>query len=221
MKWLAKMEYRYGRRAPKNLILLVVGGQIAAWLAIMLFYGGLYEKLLLDRAGLMHLELWRLVTFVFCPSLTTNPLLFALEVYFLYWVGSSLERAWGAFTFDAYFLIGVAGAWVACLITGWGSFSSIYYSLFFAFALLFPDAQVLLFFLLPVKVKWLGWVAGAVYVVNLALLLLAFQFSQALSQVVGLAGFLVFFGPDIFRRLKTRADARRRRRQWENQWRGR
>ena len=221
MKWLAKMQYRYGNRAPKNLILVVAGGQIVAWLAILLFYGGLYEKLQLTREGLLHLELWRLVTFVFSPTLTLNPLLFALEVYFLYWVGSSLERAWGAFTFDVYFLLGMAGAWAACLLTGGGSFSSLYYSLFFAFAWLFPDVQILLFFILPVKVKWLGWISGALYLLNLGSLLLTFRFAQALSLVVGLANFFIFFGPDIFRRLKSGAETRRRRRAWENQWRGR
>lgn len=221
MKWLAKLQYRYGRRAPKNLMLVVAGGQIVAWLAITLFYGGLYEKLQLTRAGLAHLELWRLVTFVFSPSLTTNPLFFALEVYLIYMIGTSLERAWGAFTFDVYFLIGMAGAWVACLLTGYGSTSSLYYSLFFAFAWLYPDMQLLLFFVLPVKVKWLGWIAGALYLVNLGFLLLTFQLAQAAALVVGLAGFLLFFGPGAVGRLRSEAAARRRRREWQNQWRGR
>lgn len=221
MKWLAKLQYRYGRRAPKNLMLVVAGGQIVAWLAIMLFYGGLYEKLQLTRAGLAHLELWRLVTFVFSPSLTTNPLFFALEVYLIYMIGTSLERAWGAFTFDVYFLIGMAGAWVACLLTGWGSSEALFYSLFFAFAWLFPDMQLMLFFVLPVKVKWLGWIAGALYLVNLGFLLLTFQLAQAAALVVGLAGFLLFFGPGAVGRLRSEAAARRRRREWQNQWRGR
>lgn len=222
MKWLARMEYRYGARAPKNLMLVVAGGQIAAWLVIMLFYSGLYNWIQLTRAGLLRLELWRLVTFVFCPmDLTTNPLFFALEVYLTFIIGISLERAWGSFKFDVYFLLGMAGAWVGCLLTGYGSVSSLYYSLFFAFAWLFPDHQLLLFFVLPVKVKWLGLAAGALYLLNLALLLVTLHFAQAAALVVGLAGFLVFFGPGAAGQLKNRAEARRRRRQWQNQWRGR
>ena len=144
MNWLAKMQYRYGRKAPKNLMLVVAGGQIAAWLVIMLVNSNVYYLLQLTRSGLMHLQLWRLVSFVFSPSLTMNPLFFALEVYLVYWIGTSLERAWGAFTFDVYFLLGMAGAWVSCLLTGWGSSEALFYSLFFAFAWLFPDMQLIL-----------------------------------------------------------------------------
>lgn len=221
MNWLAKMQYRYGRKAPRNLMLVVAGGQIAAWLVIMLVNSNVYYLLQLTRSGLMHLQLWRLVSFVFSPSLTMNPLFFALEVYLVYWIGTSLERAWGAFTFDVYFLLGMAGAWVACLLTGWGSSEALFYSLFFAFAWLFPDMQLMLFFVLPVKVKWLGWIAGGLYVLQVAFLLITFQFTQVLATVLGLVNFLVFFGPDIFRRLKNDAETRRRRREWENQWRGR
>ena len=70
MNWLAKMQYRYGRKAPKNLMLVVAGGQIAAWLVIMLVNSNVYYLLQLTRSGLMHLQLWRLVSFVFSPSLT-------------------------------------------------------------------------------------------------------------------------------------------------------
>ena len=221
MKWLAKMQYRYGARAPKNLMLAVAGGQIIAWLVIMLAWAPLYNYLQLTREGLIHLQLWRLVSFVFSPSLTMNPLFFALEVYLIYMIGTALERAWGAFTFDAYFLLGMAGAWAACLLTGASSASALWYSLFFAFAWLYPDMQLLLFFVLPVKVKWLGLAAAALYLLQAAQLLLTLRFTSALALVVGLANFLVFFGPDIWRRLRGEASARRRRREWENQWRGR
>ena len=197
MNWLAKMQYRYGRRAPKNLMLVVAGGQIVAWLAIMLFYGGLYEKLQLTRAGLAHLELWRLVTFVFSPSLTTNPLFFALEVYLIYMIGTSLERAWGAFTFDVYFLIGMAGAWVACLLTGYGSTSSLYYSLFFAFAWLYPDMQLLLFFVLPVKVKWLAWIDAALFAFDFFFSIFSRQWITAVLPLVAILNYLIFFWEDL------------------------
>ena len=124
MNWLAKMQYRYGRKAPRNLMLVVAGGQIAAWLVIMLVNSNVYYLLQLTRSGLAHLQLWRLVSFVFSPSLTMNPLFFALEVYLVYWIGTSLERAWGAFTFDAYFLLGMAAAWVACLPGQWKAFTT-------------------------------------------------------------------------------------------------
>ena len=221
MRWLDRLERRFGRWSIPNLMNLVIIGQVLVWFITMFVNYHIYDLLTLTRDGLAHLQLWRLVSFVFSPSLTMNPLFFALEVYLVYWIGTSLERAWGAFTFDVYFLLGMAGAWVACLLTGWGSSEALFYSLFFAFAWLFPDMQLMLFFVLPAKVKWLGWLAGGLYVLELASLLVTFQFAQALAQVLGLANFLVFFGPDFLRRVKSGAETRRRRREWQNQWRGR
>lgn len=212
MNWLAKMQYRYGRKAPKNLMLVVAGGQIAAWLVIMLVNSNVYYLLQLTRSGLMHLQLWRLVSFVFSPSLTMNPLFFALEVYLVYWIGTSLERAWGAFTFDVYFLLGMAGAWVACLLTGWGSSEALFYSLFFAFAWLFPDMQLMLFFVLPVKVKWLGWIAAAI----LLLQLIVGSWGVKVNVLLSLVNFALFFGRGAVQQARGEIQAYKRRRQWRD-----
>lgn len=216
------MEYKYGRSAPKNLALVLVGGQIAVWLAVMLAYAPLLLLIDLDRAAILHGQVWRLVTFVFSPfTFDTNPLWFALGLYLVYMIGTSLERAWGSFHFDVYLAMGVAGAWLACLVTGYGSNMGIYYSLFFAFAFLFPDTQLLLFFVLPVKVKWLGWLSGALYAWQVLLALLSFQWLSALGLVIQLLPFLVFFGPGSVRWVKTTVEAKKRRREWQNQWRDR
>ena len=97
MNWLAKMQYRYGRKAPRNLMLVVAGGQIAAWLVIMLVNSNVYYLLQLTRSGLAHLQLWRLVSCVFSLSLTMNQLCCALEVYLGYGIDTSLERATARF----------------------------------------------------------------------------------------------------------------------------
>ena len=219
MNWLYKLEYKYGRKAPKNLMLFVVGGQIVAWLIILLAYSPLYSVLTLTRSGLLRGQVWRLVSFLFVPELTVNPLAFALGVYLLYFIGSSLERAWGSFKFDVYFLVGVVSAWVACLITGWGGTSALTFSLFFAFAYLFPDVQLLLFFIIPVKVKWLGYIAGGFYVLSILSSLLRLDVLGALSMIIGVANFLLFFGKGMFTTIKEGYTARQRRKQWQNQWR--
>ncbi len=219
MNWLTKMEYKYGRRAPQRLMLLVAGGQIIAWLAMMLFYAPLPLHLVLDRWSLFHGQIWRLITFLFVPvSFTPNPLFFALSVYLIYWIGSSLENAWGSFKFDVYLGLGVLGAWLACLLTGTGSAMSLYYSLFFAFAYLFPEVQLLLFFIIPVKVKWLGAIAGILYLLNI---IFAGSLASSLALIVGMLNFLVFFGKGTFLAIKREIEQRRRRREWQNQWRDR
>lgn len=222
MDWLSKLEYRWGRKAPRNLMLVIVGGQIAVWLVVMLAYQDLYYLVQLTRSGLVHGQLWRLVSFVFSPvSMTGNPLFFALALYLIYMIGTSLERAWGSFKFDVYLLLGVVGAWAACLLTGASSAMALYYSLFFAFAYLFPNVQLMLFFFIPVKVKWLGWIAAAMYLLNIAAPLVYGDWRTSLALVVGVANFLIFFGRGAVQAVRAEVKNRKRRREWQNQWRER
>ena len=84
-----------------------------------------------------------------------------LNLYFAWWVGSSLEQHWGAFKFNAFYFMGVVGTVVAAFLTGPQTNFWLDASLFLAFATTFPEVQILLFFILPIRVKWLGIVAGA------------------------------------------------------------
>ena len=222
MDWLTKMEQRWGRKAPRNLMLVIAGGQIAVWLVVMLAYQNLYSLIQLTRSGLAAGQVWRLVSVVFSPvSMTVNPLLFALALYLIYMIGTSLERAWGSFKFDMYLVLGMAGAWVACLITGYSDAMALYYSLFLAFAYLFPEVQLLLFFFIPVKVKWLGWIAAAMCLLNIVAPLFYGDWRSSVALLVGLANFLLFFGKGTVQALRAEANNRRRRREWQNQWRDR
>ena len=217
MNWLYKLEYKYGRKAPSNVMLYIVGGQILVWLVVMIAYAPLYNLIGLSRSAVLHGQIWRLVTFVFTPSLT-NPLVFALELYLIYMIGTSLERSWGSFKFDAYLVLGVLGAWLACFVTGYSGTGALYYSLFFAFAYLFPEVQLLLFFVLPIKVKWIGWFAGAMYLFNI---LFSGSLRSSLGLILGLLNFFVFFGKGSITGIKAGMEAKKRRREWQNQWRDR
>lgn len=214
MSWLDRLERRYGRFYIPNLMLWVVGGQIVVWLLVMLVDFRLYSMLTLTRAGLMQGQVWRLVTFIFLPPLSTNPLLVALNLYFDYVIGVSLERQWGGFCFNVFFLAGMLGSIVAALLVGDADNSALSLSLFFAFAMLFPEAQVLLFYVLPVKVKWLGWIAAALYLWQL----LIESLPGKISLLLGMAGFLLFFGRSLFDGIRRSIVNYRRRQQWKNQW---
>lgn len=102
---------------------------------------------------------------MFVPPLSTGIQLL-LTLYFRWWVGNSLQRAWGDFRFMMYILVGMVGALVACLITGSAGASGIFLSLFFAYAWMWPEQQVLLFFILPIKMKWMGIAAAAMWVLE-------------------------------------------------------
>jgi membrane associated rhomboid family serine protease len=110
---------------------------------------------------------WRLVTFILLPE-TLSPLWAALSIYLFYIIGTAVERNWGAFKFNMYYLIGMLGTLVGAVIVGlvspsFAATTATYLnlSLFLAFATLFPNYQLMIFFVLPVKVKWLGWLQAA------------------------------------------------------------
>lgn len=215
MTWLDKLERKYGRFCIPNLMKVVVFGQLAVWLAVMLLDYRVYGLLALSRQELMHLQLWRAVTFIFVPSLTANPLVLALELYLYYVIGSSLERHWGSFRFNVYYLVGMLGAVAACLITGSAGNSALNLSLFFAFAALYPDMQFLLFFILPVKVKWLGAIAAVMYLLQF----LVGSLPTKVALLFGLANFLLFFGRGTYQGLRAEWVNYKRRKQWKDQWR--
>ena len=209
--WLYKMERRFGRYGIPNLAKYLALGQLVVWVIVMFFYGDLLGLIALNRPTLLQGQIWRLVTFVFVPPLTFNPLYLVLDLYFLYFVGTSLENSWGSFRFTLYYLIGMAGAIVSCLLLGTYSSSTLLYSLFFAFACLYPDVEVLLFFILPIKVKWMGIAAAALYLWDFLWAGMWYK----LAMVLGLVNFFLFFGPTLWQNYQNR----KRREAWKNQWR--
>ena len=113
-------------------------------------------------------EVWRLVTYIFIPSSIgqpgsmMQPLWLLLVLWFLLFIGDRLEHAWGAFRLNLYFLIGMVGTTIAAFFFG-AQFSNamLASSLFFAFASFYPEEVIYIFFILPVKVKWLAWISAA------------------------------------------------------------
>ena len=106
------------------------------------------------------------------------------------------------------------GAVVSCLLTGAAGTSGLFLSLFFAYAWMWPDQQVLLFFFIPIKIKWLGWAAAAMWLLEF----ITSRMTLRVSLLFGLAGFLVFFGPELFGWCKERVVSYKRRKDWENRW---
>lgn len=90
-----------------------------------------------------------------------------LGIYFTWFIGTALEKEWGDFRFNLYLLLGMLGAVLACLCTGWADTYCLSLSLLLAFAMLYPEVQVLLFFVIPVRVKYFGLFAAALWVVQL------------------------------------------------------
>ena len=88
-------------------------------------------------------------------------------MYFYYFLGSTLENVWGTFRFNLYYLVGLIGAVIAAFFTGYGTSTYLNLSLFLAFAFLFPDHEILLFFFFPIKMKYLAYVDWILFAVQL------------------------------------------------------
>jgi hypothetical protein len=151
---LARLERHIGRYAIPNLILYVVGGMAVVWVMSRAHPEGI-GRLMLDMNAVRRGEVWRLFTFLLIPP-QSQPLWVAVNLYFTWWVGSSLERHWGAFKFNAFYFVGAIATIVAAMLAGPTSNTWLDSSLFLAFATTFPDVTILLLFILPVRVKWLG-----------------------------------------------------------------
>lgn len=215
MRWIDKLERRFGRGGIPNFMNLILVGQVILWLLIMFVNGNLYSLFYLTRDGLLHGQIWRAITFLFLPTLTTQLFSLLLQLYFYWWIGNSLERAWGDFRFTVYILVGMLGAVLSCLLTGAAGSSGIFLSMFFAYAWMWPDQQILLFFFLPVKIKWMGWAAMAYWLLQF----LTGSVPAKLSLVFGLAGFLAFFGKEIFDWCRSQVTDYKRRQDWNNRFR--
>ncbi len=211
---LDRLERKFGRFCIPYLMLFVVGGQLVVWLIMMLLEACIYFLLSLSSYDVLHGQVGRLVSFIFLPPLSMNPLVVALNLYFDWFVGMALERQWGSFRFNVFYLTGMLGAVAAALLVGSAGNSALNLSLFFAFAMLYPELELLLFFVLPIKVKWLGWAGAAYY----AWQLLWTGWRGRASLLLGMAGFLLFFGREMWDTAWSSVVNYRRRKQWRDQW---
>ena len=213
MKWVYRLERKFGRYYIPRLMLVIIVGQAMVFLASQLSPAiQLMNRLSLFWPEVMRGEVWRLVTFIFIPQ-TTSPFGLILSLYFYYLIGNTRENTWGGFRFNVYYLCGMLGAIFAAAVTGYGTGYYINLSLFFAFAMLYPDFGVLLFFIIPVKMKYLALVSGALCLIDL----LFGSWSARAAIVLSLANFLLFFGGDFLDTLRRQLRYSRTRRAWRGQ----
>ena len=209
--WLNRLEYKLGRYRMPNLIIGIIIGQVVLFILATAMPGLVLEYAPLTRSGLVHLQLWRLITFVFIPQ-SFNAINLLFELYLLYFIGTALQSAWGMFRTNVYLVCGMLAAVAACLLCGWGTANYLYISLFMAFAVLFPEQRLLLFFFIPVKVKWLGWIAAAI----LLLQLIVGSWGVKVNVLLSLVNFALFFGRGAVQQVRGEISAYKRRRQWRD-----
>lgn len=202
MNFLNKLERKYGKFAIHNLMNYIVIINIVGAMIGMVNPAIYYLFLSLDISKVLHGQIWRLVTFVFIPQVSSiaDILFFAIEVYLYYMIGNALENAWGAFRFNLYYISGlvltILGSFIIYFTTSMSPYFGLEYvnqAMFLAFAALYPNMQLLLFFILPIKVKWLGILYGGLMVYNIIQYLLFGQIGIAIAILIAMGNFIIFF----------------------------
>jgi len=214
MSLFTRLEAKLGRYAVPNLTVILIAGQVLVYVLEQFANAegrSIVDAIRLDMAKVLAGEVWRLVTFLFDPPLTN--ILFAFFFWYLFYLmGTALEENWGAFRYNAFLAIGwlasIAFALVAALTVapqGGASNGFLYGTVFLAFARLYPEFTLYLFFILPVKIKWLAWLQWGLYALTL---LFGSWFARAMV-LASVLNFLIFFGREIWFDMK-HADRRMR-----------
>ena len=218
--WLDRFCRKHPQLGIPNLMFIIVIGTAGVYLLDMFSGEGFSFSGLLTFYPYMilHGQIWRLITFIFVP-MNSSPFFLLLSLYFYYFIGTALEREWGSVKFTVFYGMGV----LLNIITGFllyfpmaavlphifkytlitASMTYVNLSLFFAFATLYPDMQMLLFFIIPVKVKWLAWIDAALFAWGILSSLFS-VFTSGLSALSGviipliaILNYLLFFWSEI------------------------
>lgn len=212
MKFIDKLERKFGRFGIPNLTIYMIVCYVIGY-ALMIVNPGILNWLSLEPAYILRGQVWRLVTWVLYPPSTSGVLWFAIAVLFFYYpIGTSLERTIGTFKYTLYILSGVIftilGAFILYFLLGGnvlvGNVFSTYYislSTFLAYAMCYPDMQVLLMFIIPVKMKWMAIFYVVIVVYEMIQYIMAGAWYLVIPIVASLLNFIIFyFGTKDFSR---------------------
>ena len=206
MRAVDRFLYKHPNFGVPGLPKYLAVGTGAAWV-IGLINRVLYSYLAFSAAAVLHGQVWRLVSFMFVPYDTSW--LGIISILFYYWIGSTLERYWGSGKFTVYILVNMLLTVVSGFILHVIGYSIsmtatyLYLAMFFAFAVYFPDVQVLFMMIIPIKMKYLAYFDAALFL----LAVIRNPFPINLIPVVAILGFLLFCGGELLGRLPKRASA--------------
>ncbi len=171
MKIFNRLERKLGRFAIPHLMYYLIALN-AVGVVLSYMRPGIFEQYLsLDAEAILHGQVWRIVTFLMQPPGYSSVFWAVIMLYIYYLIGSQLEQVMGTFKFNTYIFLGVilhvAAALIAYAITGVSypiGTTYLYLSFFFIYALAFPNARFLLFFLIPIKGSWIAILDGFYFV---------------------------------------------------------
>lgn len=211
-KLLDRLSYKFRRVCIPNLMLYIIIAMAAVYV-VELFVPEMPLSLYMffSRELIFQGQWWRVITWILIPD-TNNPIALIFSLYFYYIIGSGLEHEWGSFKFNLYYFMGVVFTVAAGFIIGYATNLYLYYSMFFAFAVLYPNFQVLLFFFIPIKIKWLA-------IVDLIFFIIMFiigDWTTKAAIIAAMVNFVVFFWEDFGKFTKNQIYYAKHRKNYKN-----
>ncbi|MCR5628607.1 hypothetical protein [Eubacterium sp.] len=236
MKFLNKLERKYGKYAIDNLTLILILGYVIGYV-INLVNDRMFGYLTLNPYMIMKGQVWRLISWILVPPSELS--LFTIVMLFFYYsIGRTLEQTWGKFKYNIFILCGIlftiASAFIALYVlpsSVYGMYNisevnagdtfqfvkgyiisfyvSTYYinlSIFLLFAALYPDMQVMLYFIIPIKIKWLAYLDVALMAYEV------YKYGIVCGVIVfaSLLNFLIFFALIMQAKGNTPVNAKRK-----------
>ncbi len=206
MRFIDKLERKYGRYGIENLTMYIIISYVLGYV-LMYINPGALSMLSLNVTKILQGQVWRLITWIVYPPSTSSPLWFVIAILFFYYpISASLEHTWGKFKFTLYILSGMIFTVIAAFILHFvmggvldglgGIIFSTYYislSIFLAYSLTYPDMTVLLMFVIPVKMKWMSIVYAAIVIYDVVRYFMNGAWFMALPIIASLLNFVIFF----------------------------
>ena len=195
-------------------MLYVTGAMLAVFVIWQAAMPGLINMMAFSRSHILAGEFWRVITFALIPPALNSSIWLLLALFVAYRLGTNLEHTWGKTLFTLYFFFGMLGAIISGFITGFGTNQYFLLSILLAFCYLNPNMQFLLFFIIPVKAKYIAlfnWVMYALAFINA-------NFAGRVAIIFSLINFFIFFGPDVFKTIRQNYNTSKRRRRYQKNW---
>ena len=180
---------------PNLMLYITVGSALVYFFTMATENALLYEWLAFDRSLILRGQVWRLLSYAILMN-SGNVFFTLLMLVCYYSIGRAMENVWGTLRFNLFYLCGILIMDIYCMI--FNCYADVYYlnlSLFLAYATMYPDAQFMIMFIIPVK----AWILALVDLVLVLLGLLTSVFPYNLFSVLSIANYFLFFGKDVLR----------------------
>ena len=210
---LNRLERRFGEIYIPHFAYVLVGLKLVG-LVLMRGNPQVYARLIFIPEKVLQGEWWRLLGFLCIPE-TSNLFWLFFELYLLVLFVNGLEQRWGAFRVNVYYLCGYVLSVSFSLLTGWtlGDASYLNRTLMLAFAALYPNFPLYLFFIISVPIKWLALLIWA----WMAYTFITAPWMGRIFLLVIISNYLLFFGPSHWQSVKQYVSNSRRKKRFHDQ----